>query len=633
MSKLNSFPVVFLLSFLVSCSGGGGSPAAVDTRRGGGSGSLQLNASLTSLNVDFNALLSDPRMFSQEREYHQTTLLTDGRVLVTGGEGPQDPLATTGIFDPTLNHGVGGWVTAPSLSQPRTQHQAVRLNDGRVLVVGGSNNDGQIDAIEIFDPAANAGAGAWTVGPSIQTPRTRHSVHLLQDGRVLVLGGYNDDDDYLNSVEIFDPTANAGAGAWSSGPAMGTARYFHSSTLLSDGRVLVVGGTQGPTSVEIFSPTANGGNGSWTIGPDVSFNRTRHTATLLADGRVLVVGGNDPEVEIFNPSANGGLGAWTQGPDATLARKWHTASRLPDGRVLVAFGEESGLLNSAEIFNPAANSGAGAWVSTAEAARARRYNAATVLLDGRVLISGGRGASGDILASVEIFDSAQNNGVGDWLSGGLSSEFSPERHTATLLDDGRVLVAGGYNGNALSAVEIYNPCGNGGRGVWSSGPSLGTGRLSHSATKLQDSRVLVAGGESTGPVLSSVEIFDPAANSGAGAWSAGPAMPNARAEHSATLLNDGRVLVVGGRIGGVATAITALFDPAANSGAGGWSVGPPLSVAVDCRATIQLGDGRVLVSGGFSGGYRDQTEIFDPAANSGAGAWSAGGGAYGGGCG
>jgi hypothetical protein len=192
-----------------------------------------------------------------------------------------------------------------------------------------------------------------------------------------------------------------------------------------------------------------------------------------------------------------------------------------------------------------------------------------------------------------------------------------EKHTATLLPDGSVLIAGGSDGRgkALASAEVYNPATN----RWTSVGSMVTARLDHTATLLPSGKVLVAGGQ-VGPdpfgSLASAELYDPTT----GVWSAAAPMIVSRARHTATLLGDGRVLVVGGLslvvgAGGLFPSPPTdaeIYDPTADR----WSTTAPMECyRFDATATV-LADGRVLVAGGQCGGATlNSTEIYDATAD------------------
>ncbi len=219
-------------------------------------------------------------------------------------------------------------------------------------------------------------------------------------------------------------------------------------------------------------------------------------------------------------------------------RYGHTATLLPDGRVLVVGGRNaSGYLAGAELYDGAA----GAWSSTGDLASARYDHTATLLPDGRVLAVGGRQAwdATHYLTSAELYDPAANGGAGTWSATG-SLTTARAYHTATLLPDGRVLVVGGKgNGDApLASAEVYDPTAN----TWRATGGLAFARYDHTATLLADGRVLVVGGTGAGGSLASAELYDPAT----GAWRAAATIAGARALHTATLLPGGKVLVAGG---------------------------------------------------------------------------------------
>jgi predicted secreted protein len=340
------------------------------------------------------------------------------------------------------------------------------------------------------------GAGAWTAAGAMTTPRTAALAALLADGRVLVADGGN--FGALTSSELYDPAT----GTWTATGDLSTARLSATATTLLDGRVLAAGG-QGPvgmthilTSTDLYDPTS----GTWSAGPDMTTARIRHTATLLVDGRVLVAGGTGDAAataELFDPTA----GAWRATGSLTTPRWGHTATLLADGRVLVAggFDADGNATATAELYQPAN----GMWTRVAGMSVARVGHSATLLPDGKVLVAGG---TGDAAATAELFDPLTLRWSG---TGGLLAPRG--NHTATLLVDGRVLVVGGQapgqDGVYLAATELYDPT----AGAWTAGPDLSPGRASQTATLLRDGRVLVAGGSLSPPGgnLAAADLYTP----------------------------------------------------------------------------------------------------------------------------
>ena len=353
--------------------------------------------------------LAEPRM------WHTATLLADGRVLVTGGQtgGDGTELATAAVWDPAT----GLFSPTGSMLHARSAAAAVQLSDGRVLIVGGASwANGTIAEAEVWDPAT----GAFSQAGSLAEARRSPTATLLADGRVLVVGGSLD---WLGNVtaataEIWDPTTMT----FRSAGSLAAARDGHTTTLLQDGRVLVVGGTaqvpHGDGTVSAFIATAEVWDpAAMTFSPAGSLGATRmgHAATLLTDGRVLVVGGGDccftigtlgdgsDSAEIWDP------GTMTFSPAGTLihGRSGHTATLMPDGQVLVVGGyDATGYVgDTAELWDPARMT----FSPAASLSEARIRQTATLLGDGRVLVIGGEGnapsgtGSAQVLASAELF--------------------------------------------------------------------------------------------------------------------------------------------------------------------------------------------------------------------------------------
>jgi len=281
----------------------------------------------------------------------------------------------------------------------------------------------------------------------------------------------------LNLAEIYDPAT----GTFSPTGPMGATRQSHAATLLADGRVLVVGGLTSDTS----EADAGGSTGPTTF-------------ILAATGANVL-----KTAELYDPASG------TFSPTGSMIDPRHqfTATLLVDGQVLVlgGGGEAYSSRTSAELYDP----GTGTFARTGSMAKARWLHTATRLVDGRVLIAGGRSPNDRTLASVEIYDPAS----GSFSTVGPLAE-SRQQHTATLLADGRVLIAGGYtqdqdSWNVLASTEIFDPVTE---HFVSAGP-MGDARQRAVAALLDDGRVLVAGGTGIGTedlvLLNSAVLYQP----------------------------------------------------------------------------------------------------------------------------
>src|SRR5271165_2939108 len=279
--------------------------------------------------------------------------------------------------------------------------------------------------------------------------------------------------------------------------------------------------------------------------------RSGHTATLLPSGQILIAGGGNP-TEVYNPMT----GQWTLTGALHTDRLEHTATHLPSGKVLVAGGWWGQFLTlaSTEVYDPVT----GQWTPTGLLHTARFAHTATLLPSGTVLVAGGGDWNAAApFASAELYDPATGQRT---LTGALNTARTD--HTATLLPSGKVLVAGGDNSlTTFASAELYDPA----TGQWTLTGALNTARTDRTATLLPSGKVLVVGG-STKPVggdyLDTAEVYD----SATGQWTLTGALHTARADHTATLLPSGQVLVAGGFGGSplsqLSLASTEVYNPA-----------------------------------------------------------------------
>ncbi len=346
---------------------------------------------------------------------------------------------------PQVSDSNGVVVQVGQMASGRAAHTAAKLTDGRVLIAGGfTTGQRYLDTVDLFDPRSNTFSDA----ERMNTPRGSHTATTLADGRVLIAGGYN--GNYLDSTEFYDPKTKK----FLPGPKLTVARSGHKAVTLNDGRVLLVGGTgTGWTflsDAEIFDPREN----KFTATGKMAVARESHTATLLKDGRVLIAGGHRgrrqaitifSSLEIFDPKN----GKFETVGEMTIKRHKHDAILLNDGRVLIIGGanelDGGGIYSSVETFDP--NSNRTEKIGDLLEPRFKLPGTSILLENGKVFIAGGAGRS-------ELFD--PRSGKFEIVTG----EFGDRLFfaTTTLLSDGRVLVAGGYNDSiqTVSAAWMFN---------------------------------------------------------------------------------------------------------------------------------------------------------------------------------
>jgi Galactose oxidase, central domain/Kelch motif len=534
------------------------------------------------------------------REYHTATLLSNGQVLVAGGaNGDGQCLASVEIYDP----GPGTWTSMGALNTARAEHTATLLPNNKILFVGGRNDAGQaLESAELYDPGTGT---SQTI--TYHQARKNHTATLLPGGKVLVVGGYDASNQVLQSADIFDSDPRV-MGFSSTNPCP-YPHAGHSATFLPGGSVMVAGGDDGingySTNVDLYDP----GTGTWTSTDPMTVPSDHQTATMLPDGRVMVAGGAPPEYAdygtIYDPNAPSGF-KWNGGGMLLRKRSFHTAVILASGMVLLVGGQgDPDSAATAEFSYPATPQ----WTPSGNL-QPRCHHTATLLPSGQVLVAGGYpDSSGSYLfatPTAQIYDPS----TGAWSNTGSLITARGDQ-TATLLPGGLVLAAGGLNEDNpismiyLNSAELYDP----NRGAWRRSRPMGQARSSHTATLLADGRVLVAGGINDSGYLAGAELYNPAT----GIWSYTGSMSAPRAYHTATLLADGQILVAGGLNDSGYLAGAELYDPAT----GNWSDTGSMVLARAYHTATLLPDGRVLVAGGSFGDPNymtrtDETELYDP---------------------
>jgi hypothetical protein len=332
------------------------------------------------------------------RYNYAATLLVDGRVLFFTGWalGTERPIASAELYDPAT----GRFTATGSMSLPRMHDTATRLLNGKVLVAGGCSNGYPPDAIlktaELYDPAT----GSFDLTGSMPTPRCKQDALLLRDGRVLILGGYSQG---VNRPLIYDPDT----GKFSDAPGTWPKGWIgpDQAIRLEDGRVLLTGiGASFSRQAGLYDPST----GRYSETGPMTVSRVGYSTTLLKDGRVLIVGGEGEPV----------LGG--------------------EGPVSGPFRPMLSPLNTAELYNPQT----GTFTPTAPVPvpaswpyiGLRLFCAPVLLPNGQVLFVGAPLAQ----KTAALYDPP--TGSFRLIDGMI---IPPGQASATLLNDGRVLLVGG----------------------------------------------------------------------------------------------------------------------------------------------------------------------------------------------
>ena len=595
---------------------------------------------------------------SVARRVANTTVLENGTVLVAGGGSSSAELYTPATTPAPIPPPTGSTESCPPPwhcgdigTPPTAGGQSLK---GRVWTVRGSGTgteyhyvwqalqaDGGVSAHVISQnhqpPMAKAAAGVMLLSKADPSAPFYDAGVITLDGTPLVfvasrsvqggVGAIFTSFSHATSVYLRVVRTGSVFTAYSSDDATtwqlikGSAKTIAMESTTLAGMWVQSGDARGVSTAvfdqaKLYTPTTSGpspapapASGTWTPTGSMTAARATNRAAVLADGRVLVVSGRgtgDTPVataDLYDPAA----GTWSATAPMTADRYDALVTPLPDGRVLVAGGysiSRHADLSSAEVFDPRGST----WTATGPMAHLNALGG-VLLKDGSVLVAGGCGdaACRARTRDAELYDA----GSGTWTPTGpmvtarMGGRFGG---SATLLADGRVLVAGGCGtrigdggcSSFLADAEMYNPA----SGTWAATGSMAMGRSDATATLLPSGDVLVAGGCLSHDVVSSyacttptntAELYDPRT----GRWAATASMSAARADFTATLLHNGLVLVAGGYntcCGAVtnANASAELYDDRT----GAWHPAAPMRTARYAHAAALLADGRVLVAGG-----------------------------------
>ncbi|MBW1809117.1 MAG: hypothetical protein JRJ87_13055 [Deltaproteobacteria bacterium] len=359
----------------------------------------------------------------------------------------------------------------------RYGHSATLLDDGSVLIVGGIRRYGQgveeiLTTAEVFDPVTGehriiTGSDGNPIKMMAPSGRAFHTATRLRDGRVLLTGGIGlveGKKSTLQSAELFDPFT----GSFGATSVMGSGRAHHSATSLATGEVLITGGASYNNGVIasyfnnaiIYKPQTNTFE---QVSSNMSVARAFHAAVLLDpttyNGNVVVIGGENVDgphnsIDIYDAKGN----KFYDNVNIVMSknRSHLTAVRLNNGEVMVSGGkttvDDISVDNGVEIFDPSIVPFGGFIAQTLTLSVARMDHTATLLDTGNVLVAGGANASNQGIGIADLV----LIGSGTYSVQQLTDFVDPQRllHAATKLRNGWVLLSGGLPSRALEAMPI-----------------------------------------------------------------------------------------------------------------------------------------------------------------------------------
>jgi hypothetical protein len=361
------------------------------------------------------------------------------------------------------------------LTTPREYHSATLLNNGKVLITGGSAGNTAFTSAELYDPAS----GTFSLTGAMTAVQTGHTATLLPNGKVLIAGGeavLNSGGAAVATAELYDPDT----GVFTATGDMTTARAGHTATLLNNGKVLIAGGSMGKgltSSAELYDPDT----GTFTAtGPMTAPGS--ETATLLANGKVLITRSITPgdHSDLYDPAS----GTFTRTGEMIVSYPDNgaAATLLPNGKVLIAGGEtDYGFSTDSQLYDP----DTATFTAANQMPDGLGWERTTLLGDGTLFIGGGGWIHATPQLSVCCKGSIQvyDPGSGTFTIAGDTPPVGGQ--TATLLPDGTVLLSGGFQGqqSATAMAQIYHPSAPIAAPVLFSLPGGREGAILHGATQ------------------------------------------------------------------------------------------------------------------------------------------------------
>lgn len=488
----------------------------------------------------------------------------------------------------------------------------VLLSDGRVLVTGGFTGTFFRDLTYFGTVSGNV--ITWVQGTTIPSPPgvvIQHGASMLSDGRYAQVGGLISGLVATDTVRF--GTISGATISWALGTVLPVTRRVHTQVTLPDGRLLVTGGID--ILNKMFSNThfgdVSGNSVTWTQGSDLPYRLSSHTCTVLGDGRILVVGGSTWNGAVINTSdqliitnqcffgnISGTTITWTTGTPLPFSLSEHRTMLDANNFLWISGGVNNGLDSTLTTMLRGKIVG-----TTIDWNQLVMLNHILIPLDGnRILTVGGRIESDGLTQC--YFGNVTGHDI-IWSSNTSSFPLGVLQHAAIPLNDSRILVNGGINTiNTLipQVIRTNTWIGtvNGSSVTWvESNNSIGSPVRFHSMAQLPSGRVVRIGGHISlvNAIASNAVHFGDIVGNTIN-WSVANSLPNARASFGCSILHDGRILVTGGHDGNAVQAQTYFGRVSGNTIS--WELGTPLQDRKRLHRQITLPDGRIFIAGGFN---------------------------------
>ncbi len=573
------------------------------------------------------ALVDTATVIAASHEFAERVVADDGQVYLLGGYFSVTPDANTThsvssvhSYDPTTEQ----WTSRAPMAERRAHFSAVKLSDGRFWVGGGLRwNTGAYAYLrdtEIYDPLADT----WTKRRDLPAERYRYNAvrFTAADGRdrIAVIGGKQNLTTTVATIFIYDPLTDT----WSDGPTMSSARSDGVAVTLGDGRIFVGAGMDGAELVTygIYDPLAS----TWTPGANTMANTHSRPAGFFVPA--AATGFSYDAVALFGGGVGTGMtpqnrvdilrldtGAWRSGANMSATVGEGPIVAVGGDRFL-RVGGVTGSVSAASATVQEYDLSDNVWTAKASLPIARGWHTVTLLDNDKVLVAGGVPLS-YLEALPKNFLYTQGS-PGSWAETG-HFHIQTENHRALRLADGKVLKCGGFStltGTVIRDCFRFDPA----TGNWDTVGKMGTARQDHMMVLLPTGDVLVAGGQTDDAlnVTNTAELYDAAT----GVFTPTGSFTDARRHAKLVVLQGGAAVLLAGGNNGHTTGGTYFRNAQTYAIATGtWSAAGTMNADRGNHAIALLDDGRVFVAGGFNGASTNNScEIYDPGDDS----WTAG---------